>query len=94
MSDEFSRISKRCTKDKAGKPKDIKTDSTKTVVKKAPAREDAEDAKLNDEETAKILDSRVKNAEDDARDYEKFLSWIAGERCLRDEEEKLSSEQC
>ena len=80
---------KDATKDKAGKPKDIKTDSTKTVVEKAPAREDAEDAKLDDEETAKILDSCVENAEDDARDYEEFLSWKAGERRLRDEERKI-----
>jgi hypothetical protein len=80
---------KDATKDKAGKQKGIKTDSTKTVVKKAPAREDAEDAKLDDEETAKILDSRVENAEDETRDYEEFLSWKAGERRLRDEERKI-----
>ena len=84
---------KDATKDKAGKPKDIKTDSTKTVVEKAPAREDAEDAK-DDEETAKILDSCVKNAEDEARDCEEFLSWKAGERRLRNEKRKLSSERC
>ena len=86
---------KDATKDKVREPKNIKTDSTKTVVKKNPAREDSEDAKLDDEKTAKILDSRVENAEDDARDYEEFLSWKAGGRRLRDEErKKLSFEQC
>ena len=47
---------KDATKDQAGKPKDTTTGSTKTVVKKAPAQRDAEDAELHDEETAKILD--------------------------------------
>ena len=81
---------KDATKDKAGKPKDIKTDSTKTVVKKAPAQEDAKDADLHDEETAKTLGKAAGKAEDDdMRAYEKFLSWKAGERRLRDEERKI-----
>ena len=83
-------VAKDATKDKAGKPKEVKTGSTKTVTKNAPAHEDAEDAELHDKETAETLGKAAGKAEDDdARDYEELLSWKAGERRLREEEQKI-----
>lgn len=93
MNAAAPKDAKEATKDKAGKPKEVKTGSTKTVTKDAPARENAEDAELDKEEvedTAKTYGKTVGKAEDeDDRDHEKFRSWEAGERLLRAEERKI-----
>ena len=84
---------KVATKEKAGKPKEVKTGLTKTATKDAPAQEDAEDAVLDEQDikdTAKTNGKAVIKAEDeDDRDHDDFKSWEAGERILRQEKRKF-----
>ena len=52
------------------------------------AREDADDAELDDEEKVS-QGSRDEKTKKDDRDYAEFLNWKAGEKRLRDEERKI-----
>ena len=89
VTKDDKEIPKDATKDKAGKQKEVKTGSTKTVKTDAPDHEDAEDAERH-EDAAKTYGKTVGKAEDeDDQDIEKFRSWEAGERVLRTEERKI-----